>query len=442
MSIPVITSQDILSYIAYARMAVIYHLNPLTNSPVVIHDDYVYGFLYWINQPSIYGPTWILIISLLQRVTLLFGFNYVLSMELMLRLFSLCMHLGSTLLIWCISARLADAACSSKGCYYPLTHRFQVQRVRATLAFAWNPFLLFESSVNAHIDVTILCLLLLGIWFLFAVEERCKFCYPLAAVVFGVIACIKITCLILLPGLLLFLWTHYASSVSYGKRIGMLLLMGAISLGVIVVLYLPFWENGAVLNILKVTPTVTREMNSIYDFLVGIYDWVCGIKMHDTSLDHSSLFEIYTHSISTIIFCVGYCVIIVRSLLLPHVIKSQPAFLSWLALIWLLFCVLGSPWFWPWYCVILFGLFALLEVYYGYNAQVPFVFGRLNTTLFGLALSISLFSLYCFGNLAQTSNQLQLSWLGGGWIWGLPCLVLICISRYFPHWFKIRPERP
>jgi len=37
--IPVVTSPDIFSYIAYARMGVIYHLNPLTTLPTAILSD-------------------------------------------------------------------------------------------------------------------------------------------------------------------------------------------------------------------------------------------------------------------------------------------------------------------------------------------------------------------------------------------------------------------
>src|SRR5437868_6607413 len=52
--IPVVTSNDVFSYIAYARMGVIYHLNPLTALPVKISADPVFRHLYWTKQPSIY----------------------------------------------------------------------------------------------------------------------------------------------------------------------------------------------------------------------------------------------------------------------------------------------------------------------------------------------------------------------------------------------------
>ena len=36
---PIVTSSDIFSYIAYAHMEVIYHLNPLTTAPTAMHGD-------------------------------------------------------------------------------------------------------------------------------------------------------------------------------------------------------------------------------------------------------------------------------------------------------------------------------------------------------------------------------------------------------------------
>src|SRR5207302_7069741 len=71
-------------------------------------------------------------------------------------LFGLLMHILSTILIWSISAHLL----ARKGLATP------VQRMRATLAFAWNPLLLFEACVNAHNDEAVLFFVLLAIWFL------------------------------------------------------------------------------------------------------------------------------------------------------------------------------------------------------------------------------------------------------------------------------------
>src|SRR5205085_4406416 len=41
MLIPAVTSPDLYSYIAYARIGVLYHLNPLTTIPTAIHSDVI-----------------------------------------------------------------------------------------------------------------------------------------------------------------------------------------------------------------------------------------------------------------------------------------------------------------------------------------------------------------------------------------------------------------
>ncbi|MGH2510884.1 MAG: hypothetical protein ACRDHZ_26265, partial [Ktedonobacteraceae bacterium] len=155
--IPVVTSSDIYSYIAYARIGIIHGLNPLTTVPYTISKDPVYGYVSWRDQPSAYGPTWTFITSFFQEILVLCGLGaYILPMVLILRLWGLAMHISSVCLIWSISGSLQrlHGIVSAK------------KRLLATLAFAWNPLLLLEACTNAHNDTTLLLLILLAIWFL------------------------------------------------------------------------------------------------------------------------------------------------------------------------------------------------------------------------------------------------------------------------------------
>src|SRR5258706_744016 len=145
VGIPVVTSGDVFSYVAYTRMGVIYQLNPLSTLPIQIVNDPIYKYLYWTSQPSIYGPIWMLITSFLQWLLLSAGVASIPPMVLALRLLGLAMHLASTYLIWSISGTLQQ----QNGFV------MQERRMLATLAFAWNPFLLFEASVNEHADTMV-----------------------------------------------------------------------------------------------------------------------------------------------------------------------------------------------------------------------------------------------------------------------------------------------
>src|SRR6266700_3963792 len=153
---PIVTSPDIFSYISYARMGVLYHLDPLTTVPRIINHDPVYQYLYWTDQPSAYGPVWVIISSALQWITGMFGTAKLAPMVLALRLLGLAAHLWSTWLVWSIAGYLLRAQGQPSS---PL-------RVQATLAFAWNPLLLFEACVNAHNDTVVFLFVLLAIWLL------------------------------------------------------------------------------------------------------------------------------------------------------------------------------------------------------------------------------------------------------------------------------------
>src|SRR5207248_10743736 len=108
-------------------MVVIYHLNPLTTLPTAIRNDPVYVHLYWNDQPSAYGPTWVAITSVLQWLALIFGAQSLLPMVMALRLFGLATHLCSTFLIWSIIGHLQRL----------LVQESSSKRILATLAFAW-----------------------------------------------------------------------------------------------------------------------------------------------------------------------------------------------------------------------------------------------------------------------------------------------------------------
>src|SRR5258708_4018217 len=106
VGIPIVTSGDVFSYVAYTRMGVIYQHNPLSTLPIQIVNDPIYKYLYWTSQPSIYGPTWILITCFLQWLLLSAGVASIPPMVLVLRLLCLSMQLASTYLIWSISGTL------------------------------------------------------------------------------------------------------------------------------------------------------------------------------------------------------------------------------------------------------------------------------------------------------------------------------------------------
>lgn len=411
--IPVVTSQDLFSYIAYARMLLLYHLNPLVMAPIAIRHDAIFSYLYWTKQPSIYGPFWVLLCVALQWILLQVRLTQVTSIVLLLRLFSLAMHLGSVMLIWSISGYMQRAMP-----YNPLAHQ---QRMRATLAFAWNPLLLFEAGVNAHVDTTMLFFLLLAIWLLLPRLRYPALSTILSAIVLALASSIKITLIFFLPGLLLFLFLRYMRS---RRQIALALLAYGATL---VLFYTPFWDAGKILHVLSINPGAFHTINSPY--AVGIYllASLFGSPVLRATASAGSPIELLAHFVSMVLLVLGYGILLLRAMMTWRHKMLLPAFVRWMALVWLLYCLLGSPWFWPWYIVTFLGLYALIEAS---MAEHSFLTHRLNLPMAVRLLSFSMLSLYCFVSFAPAASVLaglkHFTWgdLAGAWIWGIPLLAL------------------
>jgi hypothetical protein len=421
---PVVTSSDVFSYIAYGRMEVIYHLNPLAAIPAVLHGDPVLGYVYWKDQPSAYGPTWVIITGFLQWLLGFTGSDGILRMLFTLRLLGLSAHLGSTLLIWSISGQLQRIT----GVIAP------EKRMRAALAFAWNPLLLFEACVNAHNDAVLLFLILLTLWLLLRRPQMSlKWLLP-AAVVLALATCLKINILIFLPGLLLFLWMQRR------RKVLRLLFLSLVYSAVVILLYMPFWHHGAVLYVLSVNPSTSRVINSPYDFLSQLYNALIHVPVHLNASGEAiaTTVESFMHGLSILLFVPVYAVLCWRATRRPWRINTIPGLIRWMVLVWLLYCAIGSPWFWPWYLVTFFGLYALAA-----SCTRKNYWGGLNIPLAVGLLAFSSLSLYSFYAWAPAHIPIQglpgFFWvdLRGLWIWLFPFLALLwlplCTLAKFPQ---------
>ncbi|GAC1454043.1 MAG: hypothetical protein NVS4B1_14060 [Ktedonobacteraceae bacterium] len=414
MLIPVVTSPDLYSYIIYARMVTLYHLNPLVTTPLAIPKDIVYTYLYWKDQPSAYGPTWIMLSGLLQWGTAhTLGVKNISAMVLSLRLLGLFAHLWSTLLVWSLGGHLQRLNGTNKPRI----------RILATLAFAWNPLLLFEACVNAHNDTVMLLLILLGFWML--IHRTSLFSYVSVALLFALATCLKANVVLLIPGLLLFLWLQ-------PRRIQVLCSVLFVYIGTIIVLYAQFWEHGAMLNILAINPGTFRNENTLVDFIGQLYNAVQRLLGHALVPDVGSQAERVTHMLSLGLFVLAYTLLCLQALVQSRL--STPLHLiRWMTTVWFLYCLLGSPWFWPWYAVTFFGLFALVE------ASATMRMSSWNITDNAYAARIFAFTLlssYCFlawglyHSFIPLLQGFRWAYLRGLWIWGPVLLLLLFRFRH------------
>jgi hypothetical protein len=115
------------------------------------------------------------------------------------------------------------------------------------LLFAWNPLVLIEGVLNAHVDVLILVLLSIGT---FLVVRRPT---VLGLAVMGAAAAVKITFLFLAPVLLVWAWRSAADEGDARPRAGALRGLQLVALGAALnlVWLLPDWTGGSPLTALS-----------------------------------------------------------------------------------------------------------------------------------------------------------------------------------------------
>jgi hypothetical protein len=492
--IPVVTSPDLFSYIGYARMAVLHNLNPLTTIPTAIRSDPVYRYIFWVDQPSAYGPTWAIVTSFLQWLLAIFGNTYVMPMVLALRVTGLAMHLISTRLIWLISGQLQQI----NGQPVLATRK----RIRATLAFAWNPLLLVEACVNAHNDAMLVVFVLLMIWVLAKEKIRKMLAdgreqdldgsrmnrraaqapppilpttpalsiplrntltpalellmrplkiivahIPLdwrapiaAACLLALGTCLKINVVLLLPALLCYIWMQ-APAKQRVKQTGVAV---ASYTGVIVLSYAPFWQGGAIFNVFRVNPATYRTINTFADFLAHGYNSVAGLFGNLSGAPVGSPAEHFMHTFSTGIFVLLFLLMLWRMIRAPWKLRSLHGLIYWMAVAWIVYCAIGSPWFWPWYLATFFGLFALLEASdaeaQGENQReiFPWRLWFMRTPWAARLLSFSMLTIYCLITGASRSfvhglPGFQWSDFTGAWAWLLPLVGSALLLRYLPR---------
>jgi hypothetical protein len=263
-------------------------------------------------------------------------------------------------------------------------------------------------------------------------------------VLLALAVCIKITLVVLLPGFLLFLWTQQADRAGVRSRLCLVAAAASVFAGSIVLLYAPFWQQGAILHLLQVSPATTHDINSPYQFVAYLFSSLKGIHI-PTELQPGTWVEAISHQVSMVLFAIVYAAICLRSLFTPRHVNTLPALIRWMAFVWLLYCIIGSPWFFPWYTITFFGLFALVEAAPLTGKQKQSFFKRFPVAGFARLLTVTMFAPISFGNW-QPGNDVfpllpDLKWLhfsifvpflphfrwdyfNGLWIWVIPFLVL------------------
>jgi alpha-1,6-mannosyltransferase len=135
---PPLFSTDIWSYIAYARLGALHHLDPYVATPSMVPGDAVLPHVHWRTTPSAYGPLYTLAsypLGLVSPGVAIAGF----------KIAGAASSLGCVALLWRIAGRLGRS------------------RRAAIAIFGLNPLLLAWTVGGAHNDLTMLLALLGGV---------------------------------------------------------------------------------------------------------------------------------------------------------------------------------------------------------------------------------------------------------------------------------------
>lgn len=133
--LPVMFSRDVYSYVAYGRIASLYHANPYVQTPVDYPADPILSLVghKWVDTPAVYGPLFTHLSALLTR-----GARSIPMLVTTFRLIAAAASLGTVALI----ARMTRRERPARAAF-------------AVAAFGLNPVILFQSVGGGHNDLLV-----------------------------------------------------------------------------------------------------------------------------------------------------------------------------------------------------------------------------------------------------------------------------------------------
>lgn len=156
-------SYDIFNYIFDARILATHGQNPLTHTALDFPSDLWTRFMRWTHRTYPYGPTWL-------PLTLPF---YISGLG----------KFTATLVAFKTIGSISYLA--SCYCIYHISRHLQPKAANTSLAlFAFNPLIIIEMLVSAHLDSAMAALMLVAIWL--ALTAKSKFAFATYLVSVGI----------------------------------------------------------------------------------------------------------------------------------------------------------------------------------------------------------------------------------------------------------------
>ncbi len=228
-----IGAADVFDNIMRGRITAVLGGNPFYDTPRAYPSDAFRYFVAWTDTTSAYGPLWEMLAAGASRLA---GDDR-LTNVLVFKLLGLSFYAGSVGLVALILRRRAPSRVLQGVCL-----------------FAWNPVVIYETAGNAHNDIVVAFLILLGIW---ALQQR-WFTTAVLALLGG--ALVKYIPALLLPVALV----YGCRQLPPGRaRWRFLLATTAAGAVLVVVCVAPFWRGGDMFALARRTTLFTASLPAV-----------------------------------------------------------------------------------------------------------------------------------------------------------------------------------
>jgi hypothetical protein len=365
------TSLDIYDYVARGRITGVYGGNPYVYVPSDFPSDPFMQYPAWKDKTAAYGPLWETLSGLIGHV----ADDQLLTHVLIHKDLALASYMLCVLMIALI-----------------LRHVSPEKALAGTLLFAWNPLILMEGLQNAHNDLLMVGLILVGFWFLaqtdrtrrqdLSSEDRSWHLvmggFAILFVWLGVL--VKFIPFLLLPPLFLY---ALAKERNWTRWIGMGLVLLLPMMAFTYVYYRVFWHWPDVMDpILRRTDMFRLTIPSV---IVSYLEK--RIPKH--------IAQGYVSWPFLIIFAASYLILMIRTALNMYNTPKEngegarpknPWQLAVDASLgaFLLYLLLASLWFWPWYLIWPIALLALSD---DERLKIPLILAACASQLSHVALN-------------------------------------------------------
>ncbi len=244
-----LTAIDLFIYAIRTRGWALYGLPPLLTPPESLPatDPWLGLAGEWVDAASPYGPLW----ELLSLGAFQVSGGSFLAHLLLLKLLGAAAYLGSAALI-----------------YHSLRRLQPTLALAGTLAFAWNPLVLFEAVQNAHNDMLMIFLLLAAIWL--AVTRPASVATHLGVMLLlAASILVKFVTVLAVP---FFLLALTARRTGWLRRLAEVALYGLLLGGLVAAVMWPFWPGRDNWAVLEAGSQAGRSLLAL--LILGLRGWL------------------------------------------------------------------------------------------------------------------------------------------------------------------------